>query len=329
MTSESCLSRSISLNWLTWKKTKDFRRAFLSIFVALPLLAVRYLPHDALRIYFLEYQLFQVKFEAKKNIILNDLISREAKAAGVTKEHWEKTFFDQNLGTLPEEKEMGLKTDEEIQNFRTGKQMALQDLRSRLRERLFEDLSKKYGAIIKMTPPTIPTIPVLAPHPLSYGDRTLPVKIVEFVDLECPYCKAQSKVFSNIRNRYGAQIYWQVVDLPAESNHPNAMYAHRALRCADFHNKSLELEGRIFQLTYLGEKAVDSAAALAEIPVSAFRNCMNTQKENHEILIRENIEFGRNLGLTGTPSIFINGRPFIGFQSEKNLAFEIKRLLRR
>ena len=65
----------------------------------------------------------------------------------------------------------------------------------------------------------------------SLGSGNAPVTIVEYGDYECPYCRGDEPVLSELRHKYGRNLRIVFRDFPLKS-HPGSMEAAIASRCA-------------------------------------------------------------------------------------------------
>ena len=99
-------------------------------------------------------------------------------------------------------------------------------------------------------------------------------------------------------------------DLPLPS-HPAARPAHEAARCAGAVGKYWPYHDRLFaaQLDMEREDLIDHAVAIG-IPRDAFVQCLDARR--YSDLVDADIEQARALGVTGTPTFFVNGIPLIG-----------------
>lgn len=66
------------------------------------------------------------------------------------------------------------------------------------------------------------------------GNPDAPIKIVEYSDLECPYCKTYHPTLKRIMQTYGndGKIAWVYRHLPLDSIHPKARKEAEASECA-------------------------------------------------------------------------------------------------
>ena len=64
------------------------------------------------------------------------------------------------------------------------------------------------------------------------GSIDAPIKIVEFSDLECPFCKRFHVTMKQVIAEYGDQVAWVYRHLPLDSIHPKARKEAEASECA-------------------------------------------------------------------------------------------------
>jgi protein-disulfide isomerase len=144
------------------------------------------------------------------------------------------------------------------------------------------------------------------------GDPDAPVTIVEFSDFRCPYC-------GRFTNGAGRQIDEQYVEAGLVRfgyQHfaflgPESQMAAEASECAAEQDAFWEYHDVLF-----GSQAavnIDGLSQFAdelELDVEAFGACLGSGK--YTSLVRGETESAQSLGVTGTPSFLINGRPLVG-----------------
>jgi protein-disulfide isomerase len=147
------------------------------------------------------------------------------------------------------------------------------------------------------------------------GTEKAPVAIVVFSDLQCPHCKGEAEMLrKNLIQNYPTQVRLYFKDYPLEGLHPWAKAAAMGGRCVfqqsndafwayhDYvfsHQEAITPENLKDQtLTWAKDaKGVDS------IKLGACIDGKSTQAE-----VEKEIEEARALDITGTPTMFINGR---------------------
>jgi protein-disulfide isomerase len=274
---------------------------------------------DALKIYSLEMELYHTKVRAEKRALLKKLISKEAAGAGMDAQEWEDQFFEVNSVNLNTEKIRSIVKKGDEAEFEKAKAMFLEQRKAELLDKLWESLSKKYGWKINVPLPRIPKISIDAGDQIAVGKKLAPVQIVEFYDLECPYCKKANQVNSRIRREFAGQIRWIAFDFPSEKTHPAALAAHIASRCAAAQEKFFEYRDLLYVADELNEDNLKASAKQIQLNGDKFQNCRSEDKKSLTEKIHNNVEYGKKLGISGTPTLFINGRPYPGYRSYETI----------
>jgi protein-disulfide isomerase len=150
-------------------------------------------------------------------------------------------------------------------------------------------------------------IPAGAP---STGPAGAPVTMVEFTDYQCPYCHRAQSVVDQVLARYSGKLRFVHLDFPLDG-HPGAFPAARAARCAAEQGKFWEYHRSL--MTAPG--ALDAAdlagrASALRLDETAFGACLSSGR--HDTAIQASLREGEELGVTGTPAYFVNGRMVSG-----------------
>ncbi len=85
-----------------------------------------------------------------------------------------------------------------------------------------------------------------------YGNPSAPVKIVEFSDLECPWCKNFHSVLKQTVAAYGGKVAWVYRHFPIDQLHPKARKEAEASECANElggNDKFWSYIDRLFEIT--------------------------------------------------------------------------------
>jgi len=164
----------------------------------------------------------------------------------------------------------------------------------------------------------------------SLGPIDAKVKIVIFSDYACPYCKQAAPLVRDLAKKYGDQIRITFRDYPL---HDNSVDLALAGNCAGAQNKFWEMNDLLFnsqdilsplQGSELNLKLKELANSLG-LNADNFASCL----DNKTYLYRLNDDFtdAELLGLSGTPSWFINRYKITGFYPEENFTNIIDGLL--
>jgi len=98
-----------------------------------------------------------------------------------------------------------------------------------------------------------------------------------------------------------------VRDYPLETLHPNAFHAALAANAAKAQGKFFEY----VEILYKNQKAQDDASLkkyATELGLNAAQFALDFNSERTAAEVRKDMADGKSYGITGTPSIFINGR---------------------
>lgn len=150
------------------------------------------------------------------------------------------------------------------------------------------------------------------------GDSTAPVRIVEFLDLQCPACRGYDSVLTRIAERFGDQVSVSYVHLPLPI-HDHAMPLARAAECARTAGRFRPFVNAVFaKQSLLGRVTVATLAKDAGIADSAaFARCAQ------DTLAIPAIEAGKQVaerfGVHSTPTILVNGWRYQGVPGERTL----------
>lgn len=146
------------------------------------------------------------------------------------------------------------------------------------------------------------------------GATDAPITIVEFADFQCPYCQRHAQeTYPQLTAQYGDQIRFVYKDFPLISIHPQAFPSALAAQCALEQDKFWEYHDLLF--TGGLELGADTYAAYAEqlsLDLTEFNACV--EEERYADRVQSDYNFASQLGVSSTPTFFINGIAVIGAQ---------------
>ncbi|MBS3101952.1 DsbA family protein [Candidatus Woesearchaeota archaeon] len=147
----------------------------------------------------------------------------------------------------------------------------------------------------------------------TLGDKNAPVTIVSFEDYQCPFCgRAFQQTFPLIKKDYidTGKVKYIYRDFPL-SFHPEAEPAAEAANCAGEQGKYWEMHDSIFQnQDSMGNAAYKQFAQKIGLDTKKFNECLDSSKYKQEIL--DDFNYGSQVGVSGTPTFFINGIKLVG-----------------
>ncbi len=148
----------------------------------------------------------------------------------------------------------------------------------------------------------------------SFGEAGAQVVLVAFADFQCPYCKEEANVLrNNVTQAFPGKVRVYFKDFPLENLHPWAKPAAIAGKCV-FHQKA-EAFWKYHDWIYENQQQVKPDTLNQMVLDWAGKNgldalqlgrCMDTKQTEAEVA-KSQAE-GRDLGIAGTPTLFLNGR---------------------
>ena len=161
---------------------------------------------------------------------------------------------------------------------------------------------------VRLEPPRAQVaIPAKAP---ATGPAQAPVTIVEFTDYQCPYCHQAQMTIDEVLSRYEGKVRLVHLDFPLDF-HSEAVPAARAARCAGEQGKFWEYHHSLMtQNGSLQPDDLKDRAAKLRLSERAFGSCLSSDR--HDASIQAELKQGTDLGVTGTPAYFVNGRMLSG-----------------
>lgn len=265
----------------------------------------------------------QLVYQNRRNVLdqmVGDiLIENAAKTAGLTAEKYleqesakrvqppseaeVQRFFDENKDRAPGRTFDQLKGP--ISEFLKSQRA------QQARAQIVDDLTKK-GAAVKLTLDPPRTQVALESHDPVRGAANAPITIIEFSDYQCPFCARVTPTLDKLRATYGDKIRIVFKDFPLP-NHPLAPKAAEAAHCAGDQDKYWELHDRLFaNPQQLDVPALKLHATALKLDQAKFDQCLDSDK--FADAIRADADLGAKLGISSTPTLYVNGRPLIGAQ---------------
>ncbi len=186
-------------------------------------------------------------------------------------------------------------------------------------------LSQKAGAKVLLEAPRLAlSLPAAAP---AVGPADAPVLLVEYADYQCPYCQRAEENVQELLRRYPGKLRLVHRDYPLDS-HPQARHAAAAAHCAGEqgrffeYRRSLMLEPGDMQPADLRRRA---EALRMDLP--AFGTCLSTGR--HDGVVQASLKEGQELGISSTPTFFVNGRMLLGARPLEDFVEVIEDELKR
>lgn len=155
----------------------------------------------------------------------------------------------------------------------------------------------------------------------AIGSQDAPVVIVEFGDFRCGYCKRfQEQTVAPLLANYGDQILFVYRDYPILG--PDSLQSAFAAQCAHDQGAFWGFHDLLYaNQSQLNRVAFVSYAEALGMDVERFTACYDNGELNSAVI--QDYNDGNALGITGTPTFFINGKVLVGAQPYETFAAAI------
>ncbi|MEO5331448.1 MAG: thioredoxin domain-containing protein [Magnetococcus sp. YQC-5] len=211
-----------------------------------------------------------------------------------------KAFIQKNKDQLPNN---GVGLEEQI------KEHLADEARKEAEGKFLTQLLKQYEPELLLQ---APRFTVTGPEDLSKGDAKAPVTIIEFSDFECPYCRRAQNVLKKVQETYGNKVRMVFRHYPLPF-HAKAPKASEAAQCAADQGKFWPMHDVLFaEKTSLEVPELKKQAKTLGLEQEPFDTCLDSGK--HAARVTADLTDGKKLGVTGTPTFFINGIRLVGAQ---------------
>ena len=158
------------------------------------------------------------------------------------------------------------------------------------------------------------------------GNPAAKVTVINFDDLECPYCaRLHQELFPATLEHYKDQVRFIYKDDPLSEIHPWAMHAAVDANClaaqspevywtyVDYlhaHGDEVTGDDRDLKKSFAAlDRIANQEATLGKLDETALNACMAKQDETQ---IRASAKLAEDLGIDGTPAVYVNGERLNG-----------------
>lgn len=138
------------------------------------------------------------------------------------------------------------------------------------------------------------------------GSKDAVITLIEYSDLECPFCKSFHPIMKELLQKYDGQINWVYRHFPSPS-HKDAFVKSEATECVaeqGGNDKFWEFTDAIFESPDV-VKLSDLPEMVEQIGLdrAEFMDCV--QSRRYVDLVKKDLDEGGAAGVTGTPGTFI------------------------
>jgi protein-disulfide isomerase len=167
-------------------------------------------------------------------------------------------------------------------------------------------LFAKYNVKILLVEPTPLIQNVSVDDDPNWGNASAPATVVMFTDFQCPACSKTHPILSSVVTSYGDRVRFVVRDYPLENLHKDSFQAALAANAAAKQGKFFEF----IKLLYGRQDALDKASLLkyaAELGLNVKQFELDFSDAKTAAEVRKDQADGRSYGVSGTPTIYVNG----------------------
>jgi len=141
------------------------------------------------------------------------------------------------------------------------------------------------------------------------GSPAKKIILVEFSDFQCPYCAQAHKTIKEFMAKHQDEVTLVYKHFPLSSIHPEALPAAKASWAAGQQGKFWQYHDALFtQQNKLSEEFYLETAKNLNLDLEKF----NSDRQNAEKSITEDMILGESVGISGTPFFIMNGATFSG-----------------
>ena len=253
------------------------------------------------------YELRSSDIEQKINDLL---LSQEAQKRQVTARAVLEAEVGSKLATVTEaeaQKFYDQNKDRINGDFAAAKYQIIQYLEGERWEKLAGDfaarLRRDAGVRTFLVRPAPPVFEIATDDQPVKGTASAPVTLVEFTDFQCPSCAAAHPVLDRVVAESGGRVRLVVRDFPLTQHE----HAFKAAEAAREQGKYWEYADVLFRnQSALGVERLKQYASALGLDRAKFDAALDSGKFAEQV--RRDLHDGQRLGISGTPTVFVNGR---------------------
>ena len=223
-----------------------------------------------------------------------------------------KEFYEKNRSKIPYPFEQ-VKAD--LVRFVTDKS------RGEKREAILAEIRKSGSYKVAIKRPKAPVVKIDTKGFYQKGKLGAKVKVVEFADYKCPHCKLAFEVFEKVMKKHGKKIEFTFIDFPIIKD---SYKIAEASFCAKKQNKYWQFHKAAFK-HQADRKLPKELAKIAGLDEKAFTSCFD--KREGQSFVDKGRKLGEESGVSGTPTVFINGVRYTSAFTEEAVSKAIEALL--
>lgn len=162
-----------------------------------------------------------------------------------------------------------------------------------------------------------------ATPPHTLGPEDAPVTLEEFGDFECPPCGMLHPVLKTMEKEFGPRIRIVFREFPLVPTHVHALAAARSAEAAGLQGKFWEMHDLLYDNQKAWHDAFDARPIFEDYATRIGLNMEKFRSDSSGEIVAQRIfldgKRGHAMGVSGTPTVFMNGRevPFESLAQDK------------
>ena len=166
------------------------------------------------------------------------------------------------------------------------------------------------------------------------GNKDAKVTIVEYADFRCPFCErfytqSEKQIIADYVNTGKVRFIFRNYAFLGQQS----VWASEAAECANEQGKYWEYYNWLFSnqalesdLNFYSKANLAKYAGQVGLGTAQFASCLNSDKYAKHVA--DDLASGKTIGVTGTPTTFINGQKIVGAQPYETFKQAIDALLK-
>jgi protein-disulfide isomerase/uncharacterized membrane protein len=268
------------------------------------------------RLKWLENELFSME-AARQNLSVRQLMRKKVDDVITVSEEEIQKVYNANKSKLSD---MPLESvrDKIVTYLEAGKW----ELQS---EKYYDQLKQDYNVSFLLPKPAPLVLDENPRQGPEMGEDKAAITVIVFTDFECPFCSRAHQQIKDLFARYPQDVRVLFRHFPLDM-HKDARTAAYAAACAHLQGKFWPYADLLFENQ--GQLDISKLYGYAEqvgLDMDKFKECMESGQG--EKMVEADIAEGLELGINGTPGVFINGHFFNGVPTEKQVQLILDKYL--
>ncbi len=187
-----------------------------------------------------------------------------------------------------------------------------------------QELYVKYKVLVKIPEIEMPIIKISEEDTPIFGNKDAKITLVEFSDFQCPYCSQYAGFAKEVAEKYKDKVKVVFKHFPLPF-HQEAFNAAIVAQCAFKQGKFAEMHDKLFEnQAKLSTENYSKWAADIKLNKEEFDKCITDPKIKEKI--SNELKEAQDIGIQGTPTFYLNGKPYKGEYSVESFGKIIETL---